>query len=190
MLDTRVKDWSTEHGGSPGRLSYRSLFISMGRFVLCAAAIWAFLFWAQKTLPYVQNGAAAVAYVKLEFAQSSNMFGLSDHIRVVSFGNSKMLSGFKPFAFDAALGPKVEFCNLAIPGDDKFVDLLETVLSHGDAPTHVFVQWLPHSEPNLSSIWTALLDNKKVVNLLFPFRDFVRDALIFSFQARAAGGPI
>lgn len=188
MLDTRVKDWSTEHGDAASERTYRSLFASIAWFVLGVVAIWVFLFGAQKTLPYVQNGAAAVAQVKLKFAQSSNMFRTSDQIRIVSFGNSKMLAGFQPVTFDATLGPNARSFNLAIPGDDRFVDLLETALSHGNVPTHVLVQELPHSIQSPDSIWTLLLDNKKMVNLLFPFRDYVRDALIFAYEARAAGG--
>jgi len=190
MLDTRVKDWSTEHGGEASERSYRDLFASIARFVVGAVAIGAFLFGAQKALPYVQNGAAVVGQVKLGFAQGSNLFRPSDKIRIVSFGNSKTLAGFQALTFDAALGANARSFNLAIPGDDRYVDLLETALSHGNAPTHVFVQGFPHSKQNADSLWTFLLDNKKMVNLIFPFREYVRDALIFAYEARAAGGLV
>lgn len=188
MLDTRVKDWTTERGEVSGSYSYRCLLFSFVRFVIAAAAIWLLLFAVQKSFPFVQNGAAAVAQEKQAFARNLDLFAPTDRIRIVAFGNSKTLAGFQPHIFDAAAGPDVSAYNLAIPGDDKFVDLLETALSHGARPTHVFVQTLPRSAQDSNSFWSLLLDNNRIVNFLFPFRNFVRDAMIFAYEARASGG--
>lgn len=187
MLDTRVKDWTSERHGAPVELTYRTLWLSFAVFFALAAAIWLTLFALSKSFPFIQNGAAAVAQEKLALAQNPKLFAPTDKIRVVAFGNSKTLAGFRPSAFGPALGPGADAANLAIPGDDRFLDLLETQLSHGAAPTHVFLQSLPRSSEQDDSLWSLLLDNKRLGILLFPFRPFVRDAIIFAYESRRVG---
>lgn len=189
MLDRKVKDWTTDVRGAPVELTYRSMRRSFGNFLLAATAVWLLLFGVYRAFPLIQNGAAVIAQYKRSVAQTSKMFGSDDQLRIVSFGNSKVLAGFRPSVFDSELDLRTSAYNLAIPGDKKFLDLLESCLMHGNRPTHVFLQVLPKSAAQSNFLWSILLDNKRMVNFLFPFRSFVRDAIIFLFESRSAGGP-
>jgi hypothetical protein len=189
MLDRRVRDWTTDRRAAPVQLTYRSLWLSFALFTVIAILIWLLIFELSKSLPFVQNGAALVGQDKWAIAQSTNMFKSTERVRLVAFGNSKTLAGFRPLVFDPPVSPDAGAYNLSIPGDDKFVDLLETALSHGNVPTHVFLQSLPQSWKD-ESFWGALVDNKKLVNLLFPFRSFVRDAVIFAYESHNSGGVL
>ena len=53
-------------------------------------------------------------------------------------------------------------------------------------PTTIFVQSLP-SQSESSSLWGTLTDNKEMVRLMFPFKDYIRDFIVFAFDAR---GPL
>ena len=105
MLDTKVKDWTSDRHGVTIEMNYRSLRLSFTVFAIAAAVVWLLLFGLYKSLPYVQNGAAVVGQNKWWTAQSSKMFAPSDRIRVFAFGNSKMLAGFHPAVFEAAPKP-------------------------------------------------------------------------------------
>ncbi|SFK13635.1 hypothetical protein [Methylocapsa palsarum] len=190
MLDTRVKDWTTEPHGAAVELTYSTLWRTFGVFLILAAAIWLSLYAISKSFPFVQNGATAIAEEKQILALNPHMFAPGDKIRVIAFGNSKTLAGFRPSVFSSQVGSESSAENLAIPGDSRFLDLLETALTHGAAPTHVFLQTLPLPEDEADrsqSPWNYFLDNKKMVKLLFPFRPFIRDAIIFAFESRSAG---
>lgn len=169
-------------------MNYRSFRLSFAIFAIAAAVVWLSLFGLYKRLPYVENGADAVEQSKWWMAQSSKMFAPGDSIRVFAFGNSKMLAGFHPAVFEAAVGANIKAYNLAIPGDDRFLELLEAALSNGNVPTHVFLQFLPQSRD--SSLLALIRDDNKIVNRLFPFRKFVRNAVIFLYESRAAGGVL
>jgi hypothetical protein len=188
MLDTKVTDWTSDRLGPKSETNYRSLRLSFVVFAVAASIVWLLLFDVYKSLPYVQNGAAAVGQIKWSAAQSSELFAPADRIRVLAFGNSQILAGFRPAAFDAAAGADVAAYNLSIPGDDKFLDLLEAALSNGNVPTHVFLQFLPQSPDE--SVLALLRDNNRIVKWLFPFRNFVRDAVIFLFESREGGGLV
>ena len=182
-MDIRVKDWSTEADKTSLGRTYQSLYASAMRFALALVTVWLCLYVIQLVFPYVQNGAAAVGRVKFEMAQSPNLFKPKGHFRSFSFGNSKMLAGFHPMTFDSNLGEGTSSFNLAIPGDERFVDLLDSALVAGNVPTHVLVQAFPHTSQNRSSLLSVVQDNKKMVNSLFPFRNYVRDAFLFAFEA-------
>ena len=209
-MDVRVKDWSTEaHKGALKR-TYPSLYASITRFILAFLGVWLFLYSMQQIFPFVQNGAAAVGHLKFEMAQSPHVFGSENPLRFFSFGNSKMLAGFQPATFNSTLGQGTSSFNLAIPGsniqagtssqrsapeplsvgDERFVDLLEKALLAGNVPTHVLVQALPHTGADRSSLWSLIQDNKRMVNTLFPFRGYVRDAFLFAFEARSLSGVV
>ncbi|WP_395697859.1 hypothetical protein [Methylocella sp.] len=189
MLDTRVKDWSTEDHDPPVEQSYRSLRISFAAFFAVAAVVWLALFGAMRIFPYVQNGAEAVGAAKWRMAQGTGpLLDPAAPVRILAFGNSKTLAGFHPSVFEEALGDGASSYNLAIPGESRFVHLLETALASGARPTHVLVQLPPKTEPADASLWAFLLDNTQMANFLFPFRGFVRDAIIFAFEAHHRGG--
>ncbi|WP_395664251.1 hypothetical protein [Methylocella sp.] len=186
-MDVRVKDWATESRDLPLGRTYQSLRASIIRFLIVFSIVWVCLYALQYLFPYVQNGAAAVKNVKYAAAQKAGLFSPDAKFRYFAFGNSKSLAGFEPESFDRALGGEVTAYNLAIPGDSKFVDLLDSALKAGNVPSHVLLQLLPEADPHESSFWALLQDNKKIANILFPFRNFVRDAVVFAFESRGRG---
>ena len=87
--------------------------------IAVALAVWIGLSTLKIAFPYVQNGAAAVADAKHRMAESRSLFDPADRQRIYAFGDSKMLAGFQPRAFAAALGEGANAFNLAIPGDRR-----------------------------------------------------------------------
>lgn len=183
MMDTRVRDWSTEPDLGGVRHTVRSLSAAMIRFVVAVAAVWILLFSLQRLLPFVQNGAAAVNQIKYQMA-TARLFDAADRYRLLAFGNSKTLAGLNPEIFEHEFGDHAHVVNLGNPGTERFVDLLEKALSAGNRPTHVLLQQLPKRIEE-ETIWSTIKDNKAMINLLFPFRNYVRDAIVFVFEARS-----
>lgn len=186
MLDARVKDWTSETFAAPTERSYSTLVRAFLLFASVAALVWLCLFAAYKRLPYVQNGSQALSEEKWAIARSGSVFGRADRLRIVAFGNSKTLAGFRSDVFDRAAGSGIASYNFAIPGEERFVGLLAAMLEAGTRPTHVLVQQLPdYDEPGLLD---RLRNDKPIVNWLFPFRGFVRDLIVFVYESRRAGG--
>ena len=181
-MDRRVVDWSSDAASRSGATSYRRLRISAIRTIAVALAVWMGLSALKIALPCVQNGAAAVADAKHQMAESRSLFDPADRRRIYAFGDSKMLAGFQPRTFAAALGEGANAFNFAIPGDQRFVDLLEAAIVAGNVPTYVFVQALP-SQARTASWWGVLNDDKRMIQIVFPFRAYVRDAIVFAFEA-------
>lgn len=157
----------------------------MIRFAVAFAAVWLLLFSAQHLLPFVQNGGAVVGKVKYQMV-TEPLFDASDQARLFAFGNSKTLAGVNPETFEQQFGSRVHIVNLAIPGTEKFVDLLEKALAAGNRPTHILLQVLP-KRLEAETVWSTIKDNSKMINLVFPFRNYMRDAIIFVFEA---GSPL
>jgi hypothetical protein len=114
-----------------------------------------------------------------------------------------MLAGLSPTAFTAAydrdagtgastgvgVGVGASVFNLAIPGEARYLDLLDAVLSRPDAPapTLLLVQTLPPMQP--AATWRqALTDDKSIIETLLPFRSLPRDGAVFLFEALRGGG--
>jgi hypothetical protein len=153
----------------------------MIRFVVAVAAVWILLLSLQHLFPFVQNGAAAVRQVKYQMA-AGQLFGTADRYRLFAFGDSKTLAGINPEIFEHQFGDHAHVINFGIPATERFVDLLEKTLSAGNRPTHVLLQQLPkHIEEE--TIWSTIKDNKTMINLLFPFRVYMHDAIVFVFEA-------
>ena len=182
MMDTRVRDWSTEPGQGDVRHTYRSLGISVTRLALAFMAVWILLFAIQHWLPFVQNGGSVVGQIKYQMAAGGRLFRAADRKRFFMFGNSKTLAGLNPDIFDHEFGDHAQMVNLAIPGTEMFVDLLEKALLAGTSPTHILLQSLPKRLEE-ETVWSTIKDNKAMINLIFPFRNYVRDAIIFVFEA-------
>lgn len=185
-MDTRVRDWSTESDRGDVRHTYRSLYVSMARFAVVFLAVWILLFGLQHLLPFVQNGGGVVGQVKHQMAAGGRLFGAADRYRLLAFGNSKTLAGLNPEIFEHEIGDHVHVVNLAVPGEDRFVNLLEEALLAGNRPTHVLLQMLPKRLEE-ETVWSTIKDNKQMINLIFPFRNYVRDLIIFLFET---GSPL
>jgi len=181
-VDRRIVDWSSDAASRSGATSYRQLGISAIQTIAAALAVWVGLWALNNALPYVQNGAAAVTETKRQMAESRFLFEPTDRQRIYAFGDSKMLAGFQPRAFAAVLGEGTDAFNLAIPGDQRFVNLLESAIVAGNVPTHVFVEALP-SQASVESWWGAFNDDNRIIQTLFPFRAFFRDAIVLVFEA-------
>lgn len=186
-MDIRVVDWSTEDSIRVPARTWRSLRASFARVVASSLVVWLALAGLQKALPFVENGGGAVGDAKYEIAVRPGLFAPHDKLRVYAFGNSKILAGFRPDVFARACGPDASAFNLAIPGREKFVDVLEAALKAGNVPNHILLQFFPTQSPE-DSLLGAVQDNKKIVRFLFPFRSFVRDAISFVFEARGPSG--
>ena len=186
MHDTKAKNLvSNRHRTS--EMDYRSLRLSFAVFSIAAAVVWLLFFELYQSLPYVQNGADAVEHSKWRMIRSK-MFAPGVSIRIFAFGNSKMLAAFHPAVFESTVGTNIEAYNLAIPGEDGFVDLLEVALSNGNVPTHVLLQYLPKARDG--SLLASIRDDNRIVSFLFPFRKFIRDVITFVYEASKAGGVI
>lgn len=156
-------------------------------FLVAIAGVWLALFAVMSALPYIQNGAATVGQTKWAAAAQPNVFPTGSTRRFFFFGNSKVLAGFNPAVLEASLPHGVSAYNLAIPGEERYVDLLDAALQAGNKPTHVLVQSLP--APDADSSWLAMLrDDKRLVSTLFPFRTYLRDLIVFVYESRAGGG--
>ncbi|MDB5512453.1 MAG: hypothetical protein JWR08_1936 [Enterovirga sp.] len=186
MLDARVKDWTSEEHGAAVERSYRSLLASFAVFCMAVAAVWLVLFGLYKAFPYAQNGSQALADAKRALAGQPNLFPPGAGIRVLAFGNSKTLAGLQPGTFDRTAGPGVVSINFAIPGEVRFLDLLEATLAAGNRPTHLLVQQLPIE--NAPTPLDLIKRDKAIANWLFPFRGFVRDLVVFAYESRRTGG--
>ena len=186
MTEPRVKDWTSEIFTVSVDSGYKELIRSFFLFAALSGVVWLSLFSLYRGLPYVQNGSQAVSEEKWRIARLGPVFGPAKAFQVVAFGNSKTLAGFRPDIFDEALGPSSASYNFAIPGEERFVDLLETMLKAGTRPTHVLVQQLPDYDQQ--TLLDRLRADKPIVNWLFPFRSFVRDIIVFVYESRQAGG--
>lgn len=158
-------------------------------FCLASGFVWILLFGFFVAFPYVRNGADVIFAAKVAYLESQPVFSPDARARVLAFGDSKVLAGFVPSIFDETLGPGVESFNAGLPASNRFVGVLGRMLERGTRPTHVLVAVPPADERPLG--WLELLrDDKRLVNLLFPFRTLPRDLTLFLFHARHDGGIV
>jgi hypothetical protein len=153
-----------------------------GYFGILFALVWVVLYLAFTNLPYVRNGADIIHDAKSRFVRDHIVFDNSREYRVAVFGNSRTLAGFRPAVFDQAFGGQAQSYNFGLPADDNVLPILEDVLKAGNRPTHVLVQsaWPDLGEPNVLSL---LRDSQSINRSLFPFRNFPRDLVVFSYEA-------
>jgi hypothetical protein len=163
-----------EETGSWGAFARRAAV-----FVFCCALVWVGLFWIDRSFPYVRNGSLIVERTKRGLIARPPL-AAGPAVRIPSFGNSKILAGLKPDVFNRVAAPEAASFNMAIPGEPRSVDLLESLLVAGSRPTQVLVQELP-PDPSDQSWLSWLHDDKMIIDWLFPFRQLPRDAAIFAF---------
>ncbi len=152
---------------------------SVIRFAGLFALIWILLETCYETLPMIRPGADIVLDAKLKTLVKGQLFLPEDRYRILVFGNSKTLAGFKPDEFDAAFGGGVRSYNLGLPGDARILPILQAALDAGNVPTHVFltIAWDDKPKPTL---FDKLRDEETILYDLIPFRDLPRDIVVFA----------
>lgn len=148
------------------------------------AAVWLALYAAYVLLPFLRPGSVVIADAKFDTLVRNPMFGPQDRYRVMMFGYSKVLSALRPRQLDAALGPGFHSYNLGLPGDVRFLPILEAALAAGNIPTHVLLTIPWDGKREADGLMAILHDDNTLAGRLFPFRTLPRDAALFIVQNR------
>ncbi len=167
------------------RKANNSAAAAVAGFILLFAAVWLSLYAAYVLLPFLRPGSVVIADAKFDSLVTRAMFGPQDRNRVMMFGYSKILSALRPGDLDSALGPGFRSYNLGLPGEVRFLPILEAALVAGNIPTHVLLT-IPWDGKREADGFAAMLrDDNALASTLFPFRTLPRDAALFLFQNRS-----
>lgn len=163
---------------------------SLALFTLGAVPLWFLFDYLWVTFPYIRNGTRIIVDAKLEDIERGRLFPKDEAspFRVVFFGHSRVLAGFQPDLFDKLSAGKVSSYNLGLPGEERFVEAVESMVRGGTIPTHVFLllAWPPEAfEP---TIWKWFDSDKPIIEAMFPFRSMPRDFFVFLALSRQRGG--
>jgi hypothetical protein len=114
-------------------------------------------------------------------------------LRVLIFGNSKILAGFVPSFFDqmaAAGNLKVSSFNSGFPGSDLVLPPLKEMCERGQAPDVLLLTlpWRP--DPPRRTVFRFIPDDHAIILQLFPFRNLARDLTSFLMAAPSHGGLV
>jgi hypothetical protein len=153
-------------------------------FALLFGAVWLLLYTIYVTLPFLRPGSVVIADAKFETLVKGNMFGPQDRYRVMMFGHSKVLTSVRPRELDAAVGPGFRSYNLGLPGEARFLPILEAALQADNVPTHVLLTLAWDAKRDKDGLIDALRNDAAIANTLLPFRSLPRDATLFLFQNR------
>lgn len=153
-----------------------------GIFVLVFSAVWAALAAAYVLLPFLRPGSVVIADAKFDTLVKMPMFEPQDRYRIMVFGHSKILSAFRARDLDAEMGPHFRSYNLALPGEVRFLPILEAALAAGNTPTHVLLTIPWDDKAEVDGPAALLRDDNRLAGTLFPFRTLPRDAALFLFQ--------
>jgi hypothetical protein len=156
-------------------------------FVTASGIVWIVLYSVYSAFPFVQNAAEAISARKVDFLTTQPVFSVDAKIRILAFGNSKIVAGLNPAVFSAASAPGVEIFNAARGGRTDFVVLLKRILARGTRPTHLLVQ-VPPLDEHEESWRDYFAHDKLLVETLFPFRSFPRDLVLFLVSSLRDGG--
>jgi hypothetical protein len=155
-------------------------------FLAASGIVWMLLYGVYWAFPFVQNNSAAITARKIDFLTSQPIFSAEAKVRILAFGNSKILTGLDPATFRAMLSSGIELFNAGRPNTTDFVILLKQILARGTRPTHLLVQTPPIDEDEES--WSDLFSHdRRLVETLFPFRDFPHDLAQLLALARREG---
>jgi hypothetical protein len=154
--------------------------------------LWLIFFALYRRFPYLKNGSDLVFSAKLDREANGPIFPENRQVlRVLIFGNSKILAGFVPSSFDqmAADGNlKVSSFNSGFPGSDLVLPPLKAMCERGQAPDVLLLTlpWRP--DPPRRSIFRFIPDDHVIIQQLFPFRNLARDLTSFLMLAPTHGG--
>jgi len=151
-------------------------------FALALIGVWLLLYAAYVMLPFIRPGSDIIARAKFDTLVKRPMFGAQDRFRLMIFGHSKVLTSVRPRELDAAMGPGFRSYNLGLPGDDRFLPILEDALLAGNVPTHVLLTAPWGSKLDTDGVLDTLRNDAATANFLVPFRQLPRDATLFVFQ--------
>jgi hypothetical protein len=136
------------------------------------------------SFPYVRSGADLVRSDKIHRLANKTIFPREGKLRIVVFGNSKILAGFVPRLFDQLSGDVVYSYNAGLPGTSKWIAHLERMIASGNVPDAIFISTTWEDGPATRKPF----DGEALLTRLVPFRHFFRDLTIFANQARRRGG--
>jgi len=164
------------------------------RFIRLVAAfcallglVWLILYGLWWSFPSLRPGHEQIYDLKLELASQGDIFERKAPIRVVMFGDSRVLSGFDPDLFDELSGGEVQSYNLGLPNSSDFLDVLEGMVTSGSSPTHALLvsPWASRRE---TGAWDLIQNDQEIISKLFPFRYFPRDLAQFLVRSYQHGG--
>ncbi len=153
-------------------------------FVGLLLLIWLILYGLHALLPEIQSGAMAIYAAKSGRFVKQQMFGPSDRVRIMIFGDSRVITGFYPGEFDNSFGEGVRSYNMGLPAERRFLPQLEAALAQGNVPTHVLLTYPWGDEAEPAPRFALLRDDNKLINALLPFRAFPRDVVLFAYNYR------
>jgi len=165
-------------------------FYSAFSFLLICAGIWIFCFYANKNLPDIRPGVDVINSAKTDYLKNHLIFSPNKPIKVLVFGDSKVLSGFIPKQFDHEVHGATSY-NVGFGGTSIFIPQLQKLLCRGVIPTHVLVMvpWFD-SPVEKKSFFHFLPRDEKIINVLFPFHLLIRNTLVFLLRSKQYGGPL
>jgi hypothetical protein len=157
-------------------------------------AFWVCFFYLYQRFPYVKNGSTVVFNAKLRQEAHGPIFPADRSVvRVLIFGNSKILAGFMPSVFDQMASDaklKVSSFNSGFPGSDLVLPPLKEMCARGQAP-NVLLLTLPwRADPPRRGIFRFILDDHDVIQAMFPFRSMASDVTSFLVNAPQHGGVL
>ncbi len=154
----------------------------------CRGATYGMWFLAARLLPGIRPGMTLVVEAKYRYVTSHAVFEKESPIRLMIFGDSRVLSGFQPQLFDSLSGGRVESFNMGLPGIRGYVPTLARVLRQSvNRPTHVLITkpWEPSPPP----WWMRLKDDEFINERVFPFKNLLRGlSAIMLIRGRTRGG--
>lgn len=156
----------------------------VAEFVVLFAAVWLLVYAAYVMLPFTRPGSVVIANAKFDTMVKGQMFDPGDRYRVMVFGHSKALTSVLPRALDTAMGAGFRSYNLGLPGEVRFLPILEAALEAGNIPTHVLLTLPWDGKPDQPSFFGIFRDDPAIANTLLPFRTFPRDVTLFLSENR------
>jgi hypothetical protein len=173
---------------SPNR-EWRAFLRDLSKAIGLLAVLWLFFAGVNRALPYIGPGAEVVYSAKTEMIRSGSLFRRDAPVKVVIFGNSQVLAGFQPELFDSLSGGTVSSCNLGLPDYLRFIAHLEDLCQRGERPTHVLLMFPWREEPKHGfNLFRLGIEDKRVMDVLFPFRKLPRNLVLFTIRSRSRGG--
>lgn len=154
-------------------------------------AIWSTLFVLHSAFPYLRPGADIIYSAKIAGTRTATLFPPTAKTKLLIFGNSKVLAGFIPRVFDAALerrGFHVSSYNFGLPNAEHFVGELEDLVRRGQIPNIILVTIPWKATQHSISVFKPIESDRAIVDAAFPFRHLPRDLCVFLALSLSRGG--
>lgn len=153
------------------------------------AGLWLLFNAISEALPYVRPGAEVIYNAKTLLIRGDPLFRRDAAIKLIVFGDSKVLSAFQPDLFDAPSRGVISSYNLGLPGDLHFLEILESLCQRGERPTHVLLMYPWSDEPEKQrNVFRMGIEDSRVMDELFPFRKMPRNLMLFAVRSQSRGG--